>query len=46
MGERHLTDKDLLELDKNYRPESEWDGIERRKARNSCIDPQRDRRRK
>jgi hypothetical protein len=46
MAERHLTDRDRLELDKNYRPEGTWDGVERRKAVNSCLDPEHDRRRK
>lgn len=46
MTEKHLTDNDLKELDKTYHPKDRWDGIERRKAHSSCVDPYHDRRKK
>lgn len=43
MGTRNLSNKDILELDKDYDNRKEWDGVERRKGP-SCCNPEMDRR--
>ena len=41
-NQRHLSSKDRMELIKSNK---KWDGIERRKAINSYVDPYHERRR-
>ena len=42
--ERNLTDKDIMEMDQNYKGEENRKRKDRRVAINSCMDPELDRR--